>query len=165
MAEKQVTTKRTETPMPRYGWAGDMFADMQDRMNRMFADAWRDFPTPSLPSMGLPAVTPRVDVEEKDKAYVVTAELPGAEEKDVEVTLADNVLTIRGEKKLEAEREEKNMHVSERSYGSFRRSFRLPPECDGEKVTANFDKGVLTVSIPKTQGKNNPVKKIAIKKG
>jgi len=146
----------------RYGWPGGVFADMQDRMNRMFDDFWHDWPSPT--TGGLTQLAPRVDVEEKSKAYVISAELPGLDDKDIEVTVSDDMLTLKGEKKQESEREEKNMHISERSFGSFRRSFRLPPEVATDKISADFNNGVLMISVPKKAEKESPVKKVSIKK-
>ena len=93
---------------------------------------------------------PDVDVSESDKALTVTAELPGMKEKDIEVTLDDDgVLSIHGEKKEEREEKGENRYVSERRYGSFSRSFRMPDTVAGGKIKADFDKGVLTVTLPK----------------
>jgi HSP20 family protein len=91
----------------------------------------------------------RISREETDKEIEITAELPGLEEKDVQVNLADNVLTIRGEKKAEKEEKEKNYHMIERSYGSFSRSIELPAGIDPNAVKATIDKGVLKVTVPK----------------
>jgi HSP20 family protein len=154
-------TTEQRAPAPRRR-RGDLFSEMQDRMNRMFEDVWRTYPAPRFAGVG--ELSPNVDVEEKDKSYAITAELPGMDEADIDVTLSDDVLTISGEKKAETTRDENNMHVTERSYGSFRRSFRLPPEADGSKIKASFDKGVLHVDVPKAPARENPVKKIEIKK-
>jgi HSP20 family protein len=106
---------------------------------------------------------PVVDVAETDKEFRVTAELPGLDEKDVEVTLSDDVLTIRGEKKEEKEEKEKNYYLSERRYGSFQRSFRLPTGIDQNKIEAAFQKGVLNIALPKTEEAQKKQKKISIK--
>jgi HSP20 family protein len=90
-----------------------------------------------------------VDVSETDKAYVVTAELPGVDEMNIEVNVQDGVLTIKGEKKQEREEKSKNRYLSERSFGAFQRMFGLPKGTDESKVEASFHNGVLTVSIPK----------------
>ena len=91
---------------------------------------------------------PVVDVVEKDKEYEITAELPGLDEKNIEVKLSDDVLTIKGEKKEEKEEKQKDYYLSERRYGSFQRSFRLPDGVDAEKIEARFKNGVLTLSLP-----------------
>ena len=98
-----------------------------------------------------------------DKDVEVTVELPGLDEKDVEVTFADGVLTLKGEKKSERKEEGKGFYLSERSYGSFQRSIALPEGVDAEKVSAEFSKGVLTVKAPKLPEVQSNVKKIAIK--
>jgi len=106
---------------------------------------------------------PAVDVVEKKEAYQISAELPGLDEKDVEVVVADDLLTIKGEKKEEKEEKTKNYYVSERRYGSFQRSFQLPSGVDAEKIEASFQKGILTVTLPKTPEAQTKEKKIAIK--
>lgn len=95
-------------------------------------------------------LAPRLDVSETEKEIKVTAELPGMDEKDVNVTLEGDVLTLTGEKKAEAEEKGKNFHRVERTYGSFHRVVRLPSEVDATKVTAGFKKGVLTVTLAKS---------------
>jgi HSP20 family protein len=92
---------------------------------------------------------PRVDFAEQDGKYVLTAELPGIDPKDVDVEVEGNVLTIRGEKKLEREKKEEKMRISERQYGSFERTMTLPPNADPGKVTAKVDQGVLKLEIEK----------------
>lgn len=106
---------------------------------------------------------PQVDVRESDKEYVIEAELPGMSEKDVELVLKDDVLTLKGEKKSEREEEEEEYHIAERSWGAFERSFRLPEGVDRDKVSAKFKNGVLTVTLPKTEKARKEIKKIAIK--
>ncbi len=107
--------------------------------------------------------SPAVDVVEKEKAYEISAELPGMDEKDIAVTVAHGILTIRGEKKEEKEQKQKDYHVSERHYGSFARRFRIPDEIDPGKIEAKFDKGVLAVTVPKTAAAQKPERKITIK--
>jgi HSP20 family protein len=107
-------------------------------------------------------IAPKVEVTEGEKSYAITAELPGVDEKDVSLTLQDDVLTVSGEKKSEREEKKEGYHVSERSYGSFRRSFRLPDDVDPDKILAKFDKGVMTISLPrsgkaKPKGKSIPI--------
>jgi HSP20 family protein len=95
-------------------------------------------------------LVPRLDVSETEREIKVTAELPGMDEKDVNVTLEGDVLTLKGEKKAEAEEKGKNFHRVERTYGSFQRVITLPAEVDATKVTAGFKKGVLTVTLAKS---------------
>jgi HSP20 family protein len=106
---------------------------------------------------------PAVDITEKDKAYEITAELPGMDEKNIEVNVANGTLTIKGEKQEEKEEKDKGHYLRERSYGSFERRFRVPEGIDANKIEATFKKGVLTVRIPKTAEAQQPDKKIAIK--
>jgi HSP20 family protein len=94
---------------------------------------------------------PAMDFVERDKEYVVSAELPGLDEKNLEVKLSGDVLTIHGEKKEEQEEERPTYRVSERRYGSFQRSVQLPADVDAEKIDARFVKGVLTVTLPKSE--------------
>ena len=98
----------------------------------------------------LSAKMPVVNVAESDKEFEITAELPGIGEKDVDVSLVNGLLTLKGEKKEEKEDKSKNYYLAERSYGSFQRSFRLPDNVDDKKITAEVAKGVLTVKVPKT---------------
>ena len=92
-----------------------------------------------------------VDVSETAKEIIVNAEIPGVEAKDIDVNLAGNVLTIKGERKREHEKKEENLHRVERSYGSFYRSLSLPSEVDADKIKASYKKGVLRVTMPKTK--------------
>jgi HSP20 family protein len=107
--------------------------------------------------------SPAVDVAESDKAYEITAELPGLDEKDIEVNVANGGLTIRGEKKVEKEEKQKDYYVSERRYGSFERYFGLPEGVDPDKIEASFKNGVLKVTLPKTAEAQKPAKKIEVK--
>lgn len=92
---------------------------------------------------------PAVDIAEKDESYEITAELPGIDQKNIEVTLSNDNLIIKGEKKEEKEEKRKGYHLSERRYGSFQRVFNLPEGVNAEKIEANFSKGVLSISLPK----------------
>jgi HSP20 family protein len=107
--------------------------------------------------------SPAVDIAERDNDYEVTAELPGLDEKDIEVKLSNGGLMISGEKKQETEQKKKGYHLSERRYGSFQRYFSLPEGIDTGKIAATFKKGVLTVTLPKTAEAKKQEQKIAIK--
>lgn len=109
------------------------------------------------------ASVPSVDVVEKDKQFEITAELPGMDEKDVELTVSDDLLTIKGEKKEEKEEKKEGYHLSERRYGSFQRAFRLPDTVDQDKIDAHYEKGVLTVVLPKTKAAKKEARKIGVK--
>ncbi|CCB66277.1 MULTISPECIES: Hsp20/alpha crystallin family protein [unclassified Hyphomicrobium] len=107
--------------------------------------------------------TPPVDIVDKDTAYEITAELPGLDENNIDVKVANGMLTIKGEKKEEKEEKKKDYFLSERRYGSFERRFSIPEGVDTGKIEANFKKGVLTVALPKTSEAKTAEKKIAVK--
>ena len=109
--------------------------------------------------------SPSMDVSETDRQLEVSAELPGMDDEDIEVTLTDGVLTVKGEKRSESEEEDKHHYRLERSYGAFRRSFRLPPEIDADDVSASFDKGVLKVTVAKKEAAESATRKIEVSKG
>lgn len=114
-------------------------------------------------SLGWGRAEPRSDVVETDKAYTITAELPGMDENDVELTLRDGFLTLKGEKRSEREEKDEGYHLSERTYGSIQRSFRVPEDVDVDKVDAAFANGVLTVTLPKSTKAKTKERKIAVK--
>jgi HSP20 family protein len=107
---------------------------------------------------------PAVDVVEKEKAYEITAELPGMDESNIDVKFSDGTLTIKGEKRDKKEDKQKDYYLSERHYGSFQRSFGVPDGVDADKIEADFKNGVLTVTLPKTEQAQKSEKKIAINK-
>ncbi len=109
------------------------------------------------------AMTPDIDVAETKDGFEITAELPGVDEKDVEVTVADGVLSLRGEKKAETEEKEKNFYRAERLYGAFQRSVSLPLDVDEEKVEAAFKNGVLTVKLPRNPDAKAASRRIEVK--
>ncbi len=104
-----------------------------------------------------------MDLAEKDNAYEISAELPGLDEKNIEIKLSNGTLTIKGEKTEEKEEREKEYYLSERRYGSFHRSFRVPEGVDTDKIDARFAKGVLTVTLPKSAEAKKNEKKISVK--
>ena len=108
---------------------------------------------------------PRVNASEDENAIHIEAELPGLTEKDVDVSLADGVLTIRGERKQETERKKRDYHTREWTYGSFSRSFTVPAEIDEPNIAALFKNGILTVDLPKSPEAKSKVKKIDVKPG
>jgi len=109
------------------------------------------------------AKMPAVDVVESEKAYEITADLPGMDEKNIEVKVADGVLTIKGARQEEKEEKKKDYYLQERSFGSYQRSFGLPESVDPDKIEANFKKGVLTVTLPKKVEAQKPAKKVEVK--
>jgi len=150
---------------PRYS---DPFSALRAEMDNLFDSFIGGLPTFSgmFGAGGRSfALTPHVDVRETDKQLVVEAELPGIDDKDISLSLQDGVLTIRGEKKHEYDEENENYRMTERRYGSFQRSLRLPDTVDEAKVEANFDKGVLKVMLPKRPEAIGKQRTIPIKKG
>ena len=136
------------------GVGSDPFLSLHREMNRLFDDVLRgSFGVPSREGQAGQGGTlmPHIDVSETDKELKICAELPGVTENDVEVTLNDDVLTIRGEKKFERTNEQENYHFVERSYGTFQRSLRVPYPVEPEQVQARFEHGVLTVTLPKAE--------------
>ncbi len=133
------------------GGGGDPFMSLHREMNRLFDDVFRGMPAAGGAQGGTGQfIQAQMNVSETDKEIRITAELPGVDQNDVDVSLDDDVLTIRGEKKFEQKEEKENFHFVERSYGTFQRSVRLPFPVDPEQVNASFENGVLTVSLPKT---------------
>ena len=136
--------------------------DFYREMDRVFEGFFGDFGLAENGKQRL-ALVPSVDVAETDKAFEITADLPGVEEKDVEVTVSDGLLTMKGEKKTETEQTDKNYHRAERSYGAFTRSISLPAEIDEAKIAACFKNGVLTVTLPKKPDAKARFKRIDVK--
>lgn len=134
-------------------------------IDRLFAETWNGGLAPSLLSDAWTArrITPSLDVVEDEKAFRVSVELPGMSDKDVAVALDDRTLVIRGEKKEEKEKKEKDVYRRERAYGSFRRAIELPGDVDAAKIEAKFKDGVLTIDLPKTAESQQRVKQIPVK--
>ena len=161
MAKTEITKSPETTPSrPR-----DVFSAMRDEMDRVFERFEHGWPRwPTLFRREGAITVPELDVRENTNAIVVEAELPGVDEKDVSVTVANGVLTIKGEKKHEKEEKGENYYLAERSFGSFERSIRLPDTVDDAKVEAKFDKGVLKVTAAKKPEAVKAERKIEIKK-
>jgi len=121
------------------------FATLQDRLNRLFQSSFGE----SQDSLTTSSFSPAVDVYEDEHAVNLKIEVPGIEEKDLDIRVENNTLTVHGERKFEKEEKEENFRRVERQYGSFTRSFTLPQTVDSENVSANYDKGVLKISLPK----------------
>ncbi len=124
-----------------------------ERMRREMDRIWDSFfeRRPARVEEAAAEWLPMLDVSETKNDYVVKAELPGIDPKDIDISLMDDVLTIKGEKKQEKEEKEENYHVIERCYGSFSRSVRLPGQVQSDKINATFKNGVLKVTLPKTE--------------
>lgn len=158
--------KKAETAAaPARGYS-DPFSVLRQEMDRVFDSFMPGFGRPGLPARAewSGAIAPSIDVRETETELVVEAELPGIDEKDVSVTLNSGVLTIKGEKKSERDEKKDDYHLTERSYGSFQRSFRVGDAVDAEKVAANFDKGVLKITLPKNAKAKEAEKRIPIGK-
>jgi HSP20 family protein len=138
------------------------FAMMQREMNRIFDSFMRSWVVDAFPAV-YSSFTPRLDVTEDTKAFTVTTELPGMSDKDIDLSISGDTLTIRGEKEEEKEEKGKNYFYSERSNGYFSRSIPLPRQIDADKVAASFKKGVLTITLPKTDAAMEELKKISVK--
>jgi len=119
------------------------------------------FNMPEEEETSLAAFAPAVDIEEKEKEFVITAELPGLSKNDIKINMKENLLTISGEKKQEKKTEKDNYHRTERIFGSFQRTFRLPENTDHENISAEYTDGVLNVTILKL--KESIAKQIDIK--
>jgi HSP20 family protein len=129
-------------------------------VNRLFDDVFRGFGVPSFAGPDRNLGWPQLELAETDKEFRVTAELPGLDEKDVDIHVEEGVLTIRGEKKAEVEDKERG--YSERSYGRFERRIGLPRDIERDKASATFKKGVLTVTLPRSEAANENVRRIPI---
>lgn len=162
MSEIEVSkSKREPATGPK-----DIFSAMRDEMNRVlerFEGGKSFWSTPVSRWVG-GKIVPELDVRETDTAIIVEAELPGVDEKDISVTVANGYLTIKGEKHSESERSEESYYVAERSFGSFERSLRLADSVDESKIEASFDRGVLKVNAPKSAEAQKPERKIPIGK-
>jgi HSP20 family protein len=173
-AATKLPTKPEAKEAERAGGERRPLANLRREIDRLFEDFHLGWPRPSGRTVFDVepfwrgeiswAKVPAVDIAEKEKEYEITAELPGMEEKNIEVKFADGILTIKGEKKEEKEEKKKDYYLSERHFGSFQRSFQVPEGVDADKIDASFKNGVLTVILPKSPEAQKREKKIAIKK-
>ena len=171
MANTPVEVKKT-VPVPAN--APDAWRSMRAEMDRLFDRFSGGWGMPSLRRMfdvepvfrsesSLNISSPAVDVTEDNTSYRVTAELPGLSEKEIEVVVSGDMLTMKGEKRQEKEQKDKNFYLSERSYGSFQRSFYVPEGVDRDNIVADFSKGVLAITMPKTAKAVEQQRKIEVK--
>jgi HSP20 family protein len=164
-----VPWKKNETRVPvRHRQEQDTFLDLRGQMNRLF-DEFFEGPFGLSPFSGESSLmsdfAPHLDISETDKDMIISAELPGLEPEDINISLERNALTISGEKRVEKEDKGERYYQIERSYGSFQRSIPLPDEVDEDKIDATFKRGVLKVKLPKTKMAQQKSKHIAIKSG
>ena len=156
MATVPVSVKQSApAPVPASASATpDIWRSLRTEMDRLFDNFTGRFDVAPLfqtrfdTFLSLPS--PAVDITEEEGAFKVSAEVPGMSEKDIDVSLSGDMLTIKGEKRQEREEKGDNRYLSERSYGAFQRSFLLPEDVDREKIAASFAKGVLTVTLPRS---------------
>jgi len=160
-----VPWRGSRAPARREEENGESLYDVRREMNRLFDDFFRstDLRAPFAQERSF---TPSINVTESDESIEVTVELPGIGEDDIDLTLSRQGLTIRGEKREEKEDEGKNYYTRERSYGYFRRSIPISVDAiDQDKVEATFDKGILTVTLPKHEKAQSVTKRIEVKGG
>lgn len=172
MANTNIEVKKSAAPSTVQP-SGDVWHAMRHEMERLFdrfssfdvspfrrlSDIEHFWPRPN----GGTVLSIDVDVAEDDKGYTVTAELPGLDEKDIDVSISGDMLTLKGEKRAEKEEKNKNHYVCERSYGAFQRSFALPTDAETDKIDAKFTKGILTITLPKNPKAQPASKKIQVK--
>jgi len=157
-ARRNVPVRRGEEEEPVHA--------LQSRMNQLFEDFWRDFGLWHRPgTQALGAFSPHVDVSETDDEVRVRAELPGMSEQDVDVTVANGVLTIQGEKRTESTEEREGVQYSECSYGSFHRDIPLSGDLQEDKAQASFKDGVLTVTLPRSPEAKARTRRIEVQHG
>src|SRR5271166_2966910 len=171
MADVPVEVKKTAPPAQTT--LPDVWQSFRSEMDRLFDRfGGSGFGFPSLRRMfdiepawrtSFSFSTPAIDMSEDEKAYKISAELPGIDAKDIDISVSGDMLVLKGEKRQEKEEKDKNYHFSERAYGSFQRAFELPSSVDRNKVAADFSKGVLTITLPKTTEAQRPAKKIEVK--
>lgn len=153
---------RSEVPSRRGD--DDRIINVRREMNRLFDDFFSDLERSPIEREPLGTFAPSLNLSETDEALEATLELPGMSEEDIDVTLTQDALTIKGEKKEEQEEEGKNYFRRERSYGYFRRTIPLPPGAvDQDKVDATFNKGVLKITLPKLPEAQSTMKRITVK--
>ena len=175
-AEKAETQPATGESKPMAEQSRHPLLSLRDEIDRLFDDFSQsvmrspfrtrlfDFEPFRRFETALSGAVPTAEVSEKDSEFVVTLELPGIDQKNVDIDINGNLLTVKGEKREEKEEEqkEKHYHLSERRYGSFSRSFTLPETVAMDKITATMKDGVLTLTLPKTEAATRPARKIEI---
>jgi HSP20 family protein len=157
--------KQSRMPSLSGSFGGWPFSSLHREIDRVFDDFTRGMRPASGESPWNDALSPSVDVAETDKAVEISAELPGVDEADIDLTVSDDAITLKAEKKTDREEkdEKKNYHLVERSYGMFQRRIAMPFKIDPEKVDAKFDKGVLKVSVAKPEAEVARTRKIEVK--
>ena len=164
MNDVDTPSARKVVSQPARGALGGPVGWLKSEIDRLFDDF--AFPGRSIFAFDdrLMASMPAIDFTSNDKSYSLTAELPGLTEKDVEISVADGILTLSGEKKEEQERKEEGGLFSERRYGRFRRTLTLPEDVDAPHIVAHFKDGVLTVTLPRDEKSAQRARKVAIER-
>jgi HSP20 family protein len=167
---ESVPVKHEQAPAPAATWPS--LQSLRGQIDRLFDD-FSIWTSPfgrravDIGTLWRPELTwgeaPAVDFSETGDAFEITAELPGLDEKNIEVSIANGCVAIKGEKAEEKEEKKKNYYLHERHFGSFERRFRIPEGVDPEKIEASFKKGVLTVTLPKRKEAKTPEKKVEVK--
>ncbi|MEH6411661.1 MAG: Hsp20/alpha crystallin family protein [Hyphomonas sp.] len=151
--------------LPVLGPANDPFETLQRGIDRLFQDVWQSNGLERHFASGNGAISmPEIEVSETDTAYLIEADLPGMSENEVEVNVADGILTIEGERKHTENKKENGIQYSERSYGMFKRSLQLPNDVKEGDIKATFKNGVIHVELPKSPEKVEKVRRVEIKK-
>jgi HSP20 family protein len=161
---KALVPWRSKSESPATG--NDLFAPLaafRREVDRVFDSFVNGFGPWAYNGASLQQLIPALDITESDNEFVVSAEVPGVSEKDVDVTVVGDILTIKGEKKAEHEERNDDYGYTERRYGAFMRSIRLPFEVKDEQIDAKYDKGVLTIRVPKPAEAQKPVRHIEVK--
>lgn len=154
--------------------------NLQERINDVFDDFFNGFPMPMSMSMGrggssmggvgssmmrMGRFQPRMDLSETAEAFKITADVPGMSEKDIDITVSDDALTVHGERSEKREEDDENYYRRERSYGMFHRRLPMPGDIERDKISANFKNGVLTIELPKSEEAKRHWRKIEVKSG
>jgi HSP20 family protein len=165
MANPDVTPERTRPNEPSRSFFRHPLVSLQDEIDRAFGDFFQGFDLAKLPALSSGAIVPKADFSESESGYELAVEIPGVPEKDLNVSVRNGVLTVKGEKKSERDEKKKDYYRSERSYGSYCRSMTLPEDADEPQISAHYADGVLRIVIPKSAEAKTKSQTIVIQKG
>jgi HSP20 family protein len=165
MQREQTASKANPLALARTGWPSSPLIGLQHEIDRLFSDAMRGFGMHTWPEsrqLESQLFRPKLEITENDKTYTVRVEMPGVQRENVEVTVSEDCLTISGEKKEIHEHEEGHRHYSERSFGRFQRQLALPSDADENSLQAQFEDGVLSITLARKPGEASKIRKIEI---
>lgn len=165
MADLDVTPERQRNSEPTRSFFHHPLVSLQNEIDRAFGDFFKNLDMPKLPALSNGTMVPKADFSESDAGYELAVEMPGVLEKDLNVSVKNGVLTVKGEKKSETEEKKKDYYRAERSYGSYYRSMMLPEDADEPKISARYADGVLRIAIPKSPDAKTKSQNIVIQKG